>query len=116
MGFLSGRQTHSLVAFLIDKTVRGQKVDMFGYTFDHPEISDAMVRAAIRGVIVRLTLNADAVEGKSSTVNAVPVITDMMCRCEAAGCGQSTVYSRTFEVWKQQGQPIAPSMRHGVEP
>ena len=108
MGFLSGRQTHSLVAFLIDKSVRGQQIDMFGYTFDHPEISDALVRAAIRGVVVRLTLNADEVEGKSNTVNAVPVITDMMRRCEAAGCGQSTVCDRTPEVWKQQGQRIAP--------
>ena len=108
MGFLSGRQTHSLVAFLIDKSVRGQKIDMFGYTFDHPEISDSLVRAALRGVVVRLTLNADEVEGKSNTANAVPMIADMMRRCEAAGCGQSTVCDRTLEVWKQQGQRTAP--------
>ena len=108
MGFLSGRQTHSLVAFLIDKSVRGQKIDMFGYTFDHPEISDSLVRAALRGVVVRLTLNADEVEGKSNTANAVPMIADMMGRCEAAGCGQSTVCDRTLEVWKQQGQRTAP--------
>ena len=107
MGFLSGRQTHSMVAYLVDNSTRGQKIDLFGYTFDHPEISEALTRAAIRGVIVRLTLNADEVEGRSNTVNAVPVITEMMRRCEEAGCGQSTVHDRTLEVWKQQGQRIA---------
>ena len=94
MGFLSGRQTHDLVTCLIDQTVRGQKIDLFGYTFDHPEIAEAMIRAAIRGVLVRLTLNADEVEGRSSTTHAVSVITDMMRRCESAGCGQNAAYDR----------------------
>ena len=108
MGFLSGRQTHSLVAFLIDKAVRGQKIEMFGSTLDHPEISESLVRAALRGVVVRLTLNMDEVEGRSNTANAVPMITDMMRRCEEARCGQTTVYDRTLEIWKQQGQLCAP--------
>ena len=108
MGFLSGKQTHSLVTFLTDKTVKGQKIEMFGFTFDHPEISESLIRAAHRGVVVRLTLNADEVEGKSRTANAVPMIIDMMRRCEGAGCGHGTVYDRTLEIWKQEGQPCAP--------
>ena len=98
VGFLSGRQTHSLVAFSIDKSVVGQKIDLFGFTFDHPEISDALVRAALRGVVVRLTLNAEEVEGKSKTAHAKPMIDDMMRR----------THGRALEVWKQQGQRCAP--------
>ena len=108
MGFLSGRQTHSLVTFLADKTVKGQKIEMFGYTFDHPEISESLIRAALRGVVVRRTLIADEIEGRSKTANAVPMVIDMMRRCEEAGCGHSAVCDRTLEVWKQEGQPCAP--------
>ena len=98
MGFLSGRQTHSMVAYLVENSTQGQMIDLFGYTFDHPEISEALTRAAIRGAIVRLTLNSDEVEGRSNTVNAVPVITEMMRRCEEARCDQNTVHDRTLEI------------------
>ena len=107
IGFMRGRQTHSLVAHLIDKSVRGQKIDLFGYTFDHPEISQALTRAALRGVFVRLTLNAEEVEGKSNTRNAVPVITEMLRRSEEAGRDPNADHRCTFEVWKQEGQRIA---------
>ena len=107
IGFLSGRQTHSLVAHLIDNSVRGQKIDLFGYTFDHPEISQALTRAALRGVFVRLTLNAEEVEGKSSTREAVPVITEMLRRCEEARRDPDAEFDCTLEVWKQEGQRIA---------
>ena len=106
VGLFNGRQTHSLVVFLLNKTKVGQKVDIFGYTFDHQQIADAMVRAAIRGVLVRLTLNSDEVEGRSSTREAAPTILDMMRRCEEAGCDHSSI--GRLEVLKQQGQLIAP--------
>jgi len=108
MGFFNVKQTHSLVTFLTDKAVKGQKIEMFGYTFDHPEISESLIRAALRGVVVRLTLNADEVEGRSQTRHAVPTITDMMRRCEEAGCGPSSVRNRMLEIWKNEGQPCAP--------
>ena len=98
VGFLSGKQTHSLVAFSIDKSVPGQRIDLFGFTFDHPEISDSLVRAALRGVVVRLTLNEEEVEGKSKTTNAKSTIDEMMRRTRG----------RALEVWKQQGQRCAP--------
>ena len=107
IGFMSGRQTHSLVAYLIDHSVRGQKIDLFSYTFDHPEISQALIRAALRGVFVRLTLNAEEVEGKSSTREAVPVITEMLRRCEEARRDPDAEFDCTLEVWKQEGQRIA---------
>ena len=71
-----------------------------------PKIADAMVRAAIRGVLVRLTLNSDEVEGRSSTAHAASAIFDMMLRCEEAGCVPDS--PRRLEVLKQQGQLIAP--------
>ena len=107
IGFMSGRQTHSLVAHLIDKSVRGQKIDLFGYTFDHPEISQALTRAALRGVFVRLTLNAEEVEGKTHTRDAVPVITEMLRRCEEARRDPDAEFDCTLEVWKQRGPGIA---------
>ena len=73
-------------------------IDLFGYTFDHPEIAGALTRAAIRGVIVRLTLNSDEVEGRTNTQNAVAVIAEMMRRCEEVKRDQSTA-KRTLEVW-----------------
>ena len=113
MAFLNGRQTHCLVAFLTDKAVRGQRIDLFGYTFDHPEIAESLVLAAQRGVIVRLTLNADEVEGQSRTANAVATIAEMMRRCESerkknAGRDPNALQDRMLEVWKQQGQPCGP--------
>ena len=81
---------------------------MFGYTFDHPEISDSLVRAALRGFVARLTLNADEVEGRSGTAHAMSTIDEMMRRCEGAGHGRDAARGRTLEIWKQQGQRCAP--------
>ena len=113
MAFLNGRQTHCLVAFLTDKAVRGQRIDLFGYTFDQTEIAESLVLAAQRGVIVRLTLNADEVEGNSRTANAVGTIAEMMRQYEngrtiPGGRDSNALQDWTLEVWKQQGQPCRP--------
>ena len=55
---------------------------------------------------MRLTLNSDEVEGKSSTLLAASVIAGMLRRCQEAGLDATT--TGRLEITKQQGQLIAP--------
>ena len=63
VGFCNGRQTHDIVTHLIERSTAGQGIDLFGYTFDRPAIADALTKAAMRGVFVRLILSSEEAEG-----------------------------------------------------
>ena len=113
IALMNGRQTHCFVTFLADNAVRGQRIDLFGYTFDHPEIAESLALAAQRGVIVRLTLNADEVEGNTKTANAVRTIAEMMRQYETGrtipgGRSSDSLDDWMLEVWKQEGQRCGP--------
>ena len=112
VAFCNGEQTHSMVMHLLDKATDQQKVDLIGYTFDHPGIASAIIRAALRGTFVRLTLNDDEIGGRSSTKQAVHILRMITRACEDAGCGpDSPEGARTLEIRSQCGQRIAPVYR-----
>ena len=76
-----------MIVYLIEHATKKDRIDLFAYTFDHPVIADALVRAAIRGTYVCLTVNRAEVEGESSTSRACATLFLMMQQCNAAGCG-----------------------------
>ena len=108
MGLFNGRQTRDIVAFMINRAVAGQGIDLFGYTCDHPVIAESLVRAAREEVFVRLTLNSEEVEGRSNTARATATLLKMMGRCSDAGCGPDSSEACNLDIWKQQGQPVSP--------
>lgn len=108
-GFCSGEEAHEMIVYLIEHATKKDRIDLFAYTFDHPLIADALVRAAIRGTYVCLTVNRAEVEGESSTSRACATLFLMMQQCNNAGCGPSAEDGRrTLDIRKQQGQLIAP--------
>ena len=107
VGCFNGRQTHDIARHLIDGARAGSRVDLFGYTFDHPIIAESLMAAARRGVYVTMTINADELENKSSTIRASSIILRMIGRCNDDLCGPDSLYPK-LEVRSARGSPQGP--------
>ena len=106
-GCFNGKQTHDIARHLIDEARAGSKVDLFGYTFDHPTIAESLMAAARRGVQVTLTINAEEIEGKTSTVRASSLIFRMMGRCNDDRCGPESLCPKLV-IRSARGSPLRP--------
>ena len=105
-----------MVTFLLDQATKDDKVNLYGYTFDHPNISRGLVNAALRGASVEIVLNDEEVEGKSGTRHAVAAIKEMVDACNSAGCGPDCGSACNLEIWSQHGQLLGPVYRKWGRP